>query len=83
MNQDNGQTLLLAKKSEFQERDQVWLHRKTWPMGESPKLQPLWEGPHKVVTWINVVLYRIQCHPRMKMTVVHRTNWGHVQGYSG
>jgi hypothetical protein len=35
-----------------------------WPTpqgrkGKSPKLQSSWEGPYKVVTWINDVVYRI------------------------
>jgi hypothetical protein len=28
------------------------------------------EGPYKVTTWINDAVYRIQCHPKVKMMVV-------------
>jgi hypothetical protein len=54
----------------FQEGDQVWLY---CPMtrGKSSKLQPSWEGQNKVITWINDMVYRIQWHPRAKITVVN------------
>jgi hypothetical protein len=39
--------------------------------GEIAKLQSSWEGPYKVVTRINDVVYRIQKNPRSRMMVVH------------
>jgi hypothetical protein len=42
-----------------------------WSVAVSPKLQPTWEVPYRLVTRINNVVYRIQRHPRTKMVVVH------------
>jgi predicted Abi (CAAX) family protease len=65
--QDEG----LANSMEFQEGDKVWLYRLTQIRGKSPKLKPSWEGPYKMITWINVVVYRIQRHARVRNMVVH------------
>jgi hypothetical protein len=43
----------LANSAGFQEGDKVWLYRPTRTSGKSPKLQSSWEGPYKVITWIN------------------------------
>jgi hypothetical protein len=61
----------LANSTGFQEGDRVWLYRPTRTRGRSPKQQSAWEGPYKVITRINVVVYRIQRHPRSRMMVVH------------
>jgi hypothetical protein len=55
----------------FQEGDQVWLYCPTETRGKSPKLQPSWEGPYNVITWINDVVYQIQQHLKAKMIVEH------------
>jgi hypothetical protein len=60
----------LAKSAGYQEGDQAWLYRPTNIKGKSPKLQPPWKGPYRVVTQINAVVYRNQLHPRTKMLVV-------------
>ncbi|KAJ4429260.1 hypothetical protein ANN_26263 [Periplaneta americana] len=57
----------LANSAGFQEGDLVWLYRPTRTKGKSPKLQRAWDGPYRVVTWINDVVYRIQRQPRGKM----------------
>jgi hypothetical protein len=51
--------------------DKVWLYCPTCMKGKLPKLQSSWEGPYKVVTWINDVAYRIKRNPRLRMMVVH------------
>jgi hypothetical protein len=61
----------LANSAGFQEGDRVWLYRPTRSRGRSPKLQSAWEGPYKVITWINDVVYRIQRHPWSRMMVIH------------
>jgi hypothetical protein len=61
----------LANSANYKEGDQFRLHRPTSTKWKSPKLQPSWEGPHRIVTQTNDVVYRIQCHPRMKMRSVH------------
>lgn len=48
----------------------MWLYYPTQKRGKSPKLQMCWEGPHFVITQINVI-NRIQWYPRAKMMVVH------------
>jgi hypothetical protein len=50
----------LANSAGYQEGDSVWLYRSTRTKEKSPKLQSSWEGPYKVVTRINDVVYRIQ-----------------------
>jgi hypothetical protein len=49
----------LANSAGFQEGDRVWLYRPTRTRGRSPKLQPAWEGPYKVITRINVVVHSL------------------------
>jgi hypothetical protein len=49
----------LTNSTGYQEGDSVWLYRPTRTKGKSPKLQSSWEGPYKVVTRINDVVYRI------------------------
>jgi hypothetical protein len=61
----------LANSAGFQEGDQVWLNCLTQTRGKSPKLQPSWEGPYKVITQINYVVYQKQWHLRARMIVVH------------
>ncbi|PNF29641.1 hypothetical protein B7P43_G16387 [Cryptotermes secundus] len=61
----------LANSAGYDEGDRVWLYRPTRRKGKSPKLQASWEGPYKVVTRINDVVYRIQKTPRSRMLVVH------------
>jgi hypothetical protein len=61
----------LANSTGYQEGDRVWLYRPTRTRGRSPKLQSAWEGPYKVITRINDVVYRIQRHSRSRMMVVH------------
>jgi hypothetical protein len=56
----------LANSAGYQEADRVWLYRPTHTKGKSP-----WEGPYKILTWTNDVVYRIQKNPRSKMTIVH------------
>jgi hypothetical protein len=36
-----------------------------------PKLQPSWKDLYKVITRMNNVVFRIQCHPRAMLVVVH------------
>jgi hypothetical protein len=55
----------------YQEGDDVWLCWPTRTKVEAPKLQSSWDGPKRVVTRINDVLYRIQRNPRSSMMVVH------------
>jgi hypothetical protein len=40
----------LVNSTGYQEGDQTWLYCPTCTKGKSPKLQPSWEGPHRVVT---------------------------------
>jgi hypothetical protein len=61
----------LANSAGYHEGDRVWLYRPTSMNGKSPKVQSSWEGPYKVVTRINDVVYRIQRNPRSRMMVVH------------
>jgi hypothetical protein len=61
----------LANSAGFQESDRVWLYRPTRRSGRSPELQSAWQGPYKVITRINDVVYRIQRHPRSRMMMVH------------
>jgi hypothetical protein len=53
------------------EGDWVWLYRPTCKKKKSPKLQSSWDGPYKIITRINDVVYRIQKTPRSRMMVVH------------
>jgi hypothetical protein len=46
----------LANFAGFYEGVQVWLYPATRTRGKSPKLQPSWEGPCKVITQINDVV---------------------------
>jgi hypothetical protein len=61
----------LANCVGYHEGDEVWLYRPTLTKGKSPKLQSSREGPYKVATWINVVVYRFQRNPRSRLMVVH------------
>jgi hypothetical protein len=61
----------MANSAGYDVGDRVWLYRPIRAKGKSPKLQSSWQGPYKVVTWINDVVYRIQRNPRSKMMVVH------------
>ncbi|KAJ8942066.1 hypothetical protein NQ318_004091 [Aromia moschata] len=60
-----------ANDGRYQPGNQVWLYNPQRRRGLSPKLQSSWEGPYKVVTRINDVVYRIQKLPKGKPRVVH------------
>jgi hypothetical protein len=62
---------ILADSAGYQEGDRVWLYCPTRMKGKSLKLQSSWEGPYKIVTQINDVVYRIQKNPRSRMMVVY------------
>jgi hypothetical protein len=61
----------LANSAGYQEGDRVCLYKPTRTKGKSPKLQSSWEGPYKIITRINDVVYRIQKNPRSRMMVAH------------
>jgi hypothetical protein len=61
----------LANGAAYHKGDKVWLYCPTRTKGESPKLQSSREGPDKVVTQINDVVYRIQRNLRSRLMVVH------------
>jgi hypothetical protein len=69
----------VANCTGYHEGDRVWLYRPTHMKGKSPNLKTSWEGPYKVVTWINVV-YRIQRNPGSRMMVVHLDRLAPYQG---
>jgi hypothetical protein len=56
----------LANSTGVQEGDHVWLYYLTWTRRMPSKPQTSWEGPYKVVTWINDVAYVIQHHPQRR-----------------
>jgi hypothetical protein len=60
----------LANSTSYQEGKGVWIYRPTRKR-EITKTSSLWEGPYKIVTWINDVVYKIQKNPRTRMMVVH------------
>jgi hypothetical protein len=62
----------LASYAGYNEGDKVWLYRPTRTKGKSPKLQSSWEGPYKIVTRINDVVYKIQRYPRWWYTQTDR-----------
>jgi hypothetical protein len=70
----------LANSAGYHEGDRVWLYCSTSTKGKSPKLQSSWEGPYKVVTRINVVVYRIQRNPRSRMIEVLLDRLGPYHG---
>jgi hypothetical protein len=72
----------LANSAGFQDGDRVWLYRPTRTKGKSPKLQSSWEGPDRIVTRINDVVYRIQRNSRLRMMVVHLERLAPYQGAS-
>jgi hypothetical protein len=55
----------------YQEGDRMWLYHSTCMKGKLPQVQTSWEGPYKVVTRINDVVYRIQWNPRSRTMVVY------------
>jgi hypothetical protein len=61
----------LTNSAGYHEGDRVWLYHPIRTKERSSKLQSSWQGPCKVVTQINDVVYRIQRNPRSKMIVVH------------
>jgi hypothetical protein len=61
----------LANSTGYQEGDRVWIYCPTHTKGKSPKRQTSWEGPYKIVTQINDVVYRIHKNLRLKMMLVH------------
>lgn len=50
--------------------DQVWVHQARRHKGLSPKLQPRWEGPFRVVAKLSPLLYRVK-RPHSKSSVIH------------
>jgi hypothetical protein len=70
----------LANCAGYHEGEKVWLHRPTCTKGKLPKLQSSWEGPYKVVTWINDVVYRIQWNLRSRFMVAHLDRLTAYQG---
>jgi hypothetical protein len=70
----------LANSAGYHEWDRVWLYRPTRTKGKSPKLQFSWNGPYKVVTRINGVVYGIQRNRRSRMMVVHLDRLASYQG---
>jgi hypothetical protein len=70
----------LANCACYHEGDAVWLYRRTRTKGKSLKLQPLWEGPYRVVTGINVAVYRIQRNSRSRRMVVQLDRLAPYQG---
>jgi hypothetical protein len=70
----------LANSAGYHEGDRMWFYRPVRTKGKSPKLQSSWQGPYKVVTRINDVVYRIQRNPRSKMIVVHLDRLAPYQG---
>jgi hypothetical protein len=69
----------LANSAGYHEGGRVWLYRPTRTKGRSPKLQSSWDGPYKIVTRINDVLYRIQRNPTSRMVV----NLDRLASYQG
>jgi hypothetical protein len=63
----------------YHEGDKMCLYRPTCTKGKSPKFQPSWEGPYKVVIQINDV-YRIQQNLRSRLVVVHLDRLTPYQG---
>jgi hypothetical protein len=70
----------LAKCMGYHEGYNMWLYWSTCMKGKSPKLQFPWEGPYRVVAWINDVVYRIQRNPRSRMLMVHLDRLAPYQG---
>jgi hypothetical protein len=70
----------LANSAGYHEGDRVWLFLPNRTKGKSPKLHPAWEGPYKIITRINDVVYRIQKTPRSRMMVVHLDRLAPYQG---
>jgi hypothetical protein len=70
----------LANSAGYHEGDRVWLYCQKRTKGKSPKLQPACEGPYKIITRINDVVYRIQKTPRSRMMVVHLDRLAPYQG---
>ncbi|KAL1464034.1 hypothetical protein WDU94_003718 [Cyamophila willieti] len=62
---------LLANSKGFHPDDLVWFYNPKRQKGRCPKLQKNWEGPYKVITRLNDVLYRIRKGNRGKFKVVH------------
>lgn len=62
---------LVANSKGFNEGERVWLYNPKRRKSRCPKLQQNWEGPYKVVTRINDVVYRIQRGNRGATKVVH------------
>jgi hypothetical protein len=60
-----------TKPVEFQEGNKVQLQCLNQTRRKLHILQSSWDGPYKVITLINVILYWIQLHPRSKMMAVH------------
>jgi hypothetical protein len=70
----------LASSAGYHECNRVWLYHPTRTKGKSPTLQSWWEGPYRVVTRINDVVYRIRRNPTMRMMVLHLEQLAPYQG---
>lgn len=60
-----------ANTDGFEEGSLVWLHNPLRKKGKSPKFQPRWEGPYKIITRLNDLTYRIKQGTRGKPKIVH------------
>jgi RNase H-like domain found in reverse transcriptase/Reverse transcriptase (RNA-dependent DNA polymerase)/Integrase zinc binding domain/Integrase core domain/gag-polyprotein putative aspartyl protease len=69
-----------ANSAGFQAGDYVWLYNPARKIGRSPKLQRNWEGPYRVITRLNDVVYRIQRSVRSKAKIVHLDRLTPYQG---
>jgi hypothetical protein len=67
----------LANCAGYYESDRVWRYRPTRTKRKSPKLQSSWEGPYKIFTRINDVVYRIQRNPTSRIIVVYMDRLTH------
>jgi hypothetical protein len=70
----------LANCVGYHEDNKEWLYFSTCTKRKSLKLQSPWEGPCKVVTQINDVVYRIKSNRTSRMMLVHL---GHLAPYQG
>jgi hypothetical protein len=61
----------LANYPGYNKGDKVWFYRPAHRKEISPKLKSSWEGPYKVVTRRNYVVYWIQKNPRSRLMVVY------------
>jgi hypothetical protein len=70
----------LAYCAGYHEEDKEWLYRPTRTKGKSPQLHSPWQGPCRVVTQTNDVVYKIKSNPTSRMMLVYL---GHLAPYQG